>query len=245
MRQFGLIGFPLSHSFSKKYFTEKFQKEGISNASYELFPLEAVESLPQLLEQHPEVEGLNVTIPHKQAIIPLLDELDSSAEKVGAVNVIRISNGKKVGFNSDYYGFKASLEKFLTNSVSKALVLGSGGASKAVCSALNDLKIEFQIVSRSAEKGTTYQYLYENPDVLRRHKLIINTTPLGTYPSIESKPDLPYEQLGQDHFLFDLVYNPSETAFMKEGIKVGASVINGYEMLVLQAEKSWEIWNQK
>ncbi len=243
MKQFGLIGHPVSHSFSKKYFIEKFEKEHISGCSYELYDLLTIEKLPELIQSVPNLLGLNVTIPHKQAVIPFLHEIDASAKEIGAVNVIKITNGKLKGFNSDYYGFKQSLLNQIKAERPHALVLGTGGASKAVAIALRDLGISFQYVSRTKSAAAiTYQNL--NEGTFNEYKLIINTTPLGTSPNTSLSPAIPYQYLTGTHFLHDLVYNPAETLFMKKGLKQGASVKNGLEMLILQAEKSWEIWNK-
>ncbi|MFQ3577360.1 MAG: shikimate dehydrogenase, partial [Cytophagales bacterium] len=233
-RQFGLIGYPLSHSFSKKYFTEKFEKEGLKGFSYELFPIEHASSMPSLFDEHPNLEGLNVTIPHKEKVIDFLDSLDSSAMKIGAVNVIKKVNSQLIGYNSDYYGFKHSLVSFLGETKpEKALILGTGGASKAVMVALNDLGIEAQMVSRTAQKDMiTYQDL-KTID-FSAFKLIVNCSPLGTFPKIEECPEIPYHRLDDTFFLYDLVYNPSQTTFMKKGEEHGAKTINGYEMLVGQ-----------
>lgn len=245
MRLFGLIGYPLSHSFSKKYFSEKFSKEGIIDARYELFELADIREFPDLIKQHPDLCGLNVTIPHKQTVVPFLQELDASARKVGAVNVIRIHDGRLTGYNSDYYGFRSSLEQWLPKEEKmQALVLGTGGASKAVTTALSDLNIPYQLVSRSATAHSlSYEQLQKEQGILQGHRLIINTTPLGMSPKTDTAPTLDYPQLGTDHYLYDLVYNPTETKFMKLGKEQGAKVMNGLEMLQLQAEKAWEIWN--
>ncbi|MFY0593299.1 shikimate dehydrogenase family protein [Roseivirga sp.] len=247
MRKFGLIGFPLSHSFSKKYFTEKFEKEEVQRTSYQLFPLKSIEEFSKLLEENQELTGLNVTIPYKEQIIPYLDEIDPKAESIGAVNTIKIINGKKIGYNSDYYGFKSSLTKFFgANSIPKsALILGTGGASKAVKAVLKDLNINFQLVSRSSGSNkVSYQEILDSPNQLAASRLVINTTPLGMSPNYESIPELPYEQLTENHFLYDLVYNPLITPFMQKGIDANCWVKNGLEMLHGQAEKSWEIWNK-
>jgi shikimate dehydrogenase len=246
MRQFGLIGYPLGHSFSKGYFTEKFRKEDIADAAYELYPLQEIEELPQLLQQHPQLAGLNVTIPYKEQVIPFLSRLDASAEKVGAVNVIKKEGQELVGYNSDYFGFKQSLQDWVGQSLQElhALVLGTGGAAKAVGAALDDLHIPYQLVSRNADKNVlAYQELFTKKDLLHQHTLIINTTPLGMQPTTQTCPDIPYEQLDSAHYLYDLVYNPAETLFMQKGAARGARVKNGLEMLHLQAEKAWEIWN--
>lgn len=243
MKTYGLIGYPLEHSFSGKYFAEKFEKENIQNCEYQLFPIENIQEFVNLKKQN--IAGLNVTIPYKEQVIPYLDELDEHANAIGAVNVIQIKNGKTKGYNSDYYGFKDSLLDFLPKDFnSKALVLGTGGASKAIKQVLVDLSISFNIVSRKDGFDFTYEELNSKPAILDDFHLIINTTPLGTYPNVEEKPDIPYRALNNNHYLYDLVYNPSETAFMKAGQNQGAKTTNGLEMLIGQAEKSWEIWNR-
>lgn len=243
MKVFGLIGYPLSHSFSKKYFTEKFQKENISGCTYELFELENIQLFTKLLEDETELKGLNVTIPYKQEVIPFLDGMHPSAEKIGAVNVIKPENGKLIGYNSDYFGFKTSLEGFLEGDLSlKALILGTGGASKAVRVALEDLNIPYQYVSRT-KTDTSIGYDDIDETTIKEYRLIINTTPLGMSPNVEQCPAIPYDFLTDKHYLFDLVYNPLETLFMKKGLEKGAKAINGLEMLEQQAEKAWEIWN--
>lgn len=243
MRLFGLIGYPLTHSFSKKYFTEKFGKEGITDSRYELFEIKDASQLTEIISNNQDLCGLNVTIPHKKAVLPFLDELDEPIRKIGAVNVIKVtSDGKLKGYNSDYYGFKYSLLNFLPEGFkSQALVLGTGGAAEAVFAALGELKISYKIVSRDPAKGITYQDI--DASLLEKHHLIINTTPLGMYPKIETCPEIPYHLLNSSYFLYDLVYNPEETSFMKRGKDVGAQTKNGLEMLILQAEKAWEIWN--
>lgn len=246
MRVFGLIGYPLSHSFSKKYFSEKFRREQIGDAQYELFELGQITSFPELIAGQPGLSGLNVTIPHKQAVMPYLDELDASARKVGAVNVIRIEEGRLTGYNSDYFGFYQSLLNWLPGDRSRitALVLGTGGASKAVCAALSDLEIPYNLVSRQAGANSlSYEQLQASPDILQTPRLIINTTPLGMSPKTDAAPPIVYDKLTPEHFLYDLVYNPEETRFMQLGKEQGARVKNGLEMLQLQAEQAWEIWN--
>lgn len=243
-RTFGLIGYPLSHSFSKKYFTEKFARENIADAHYELFEIRSIEEFPVLAQVQPSLVGLNVTIPYKQQVMPYLDRLDEVAEKIGAVNTIRFEkNGEKSGHNSDYYGFKGSLENWLKGTkIENALVLGTGGASKAVLVVLQDLDITYQLVSRtSSAKAISYDDLSRKS--LSDYPLIINTTPLGMSPKTESYPEINYQQLTSDHYCYDLVYNPQETTFMKKAAAQGAQTKNGLEMLHLQAEKSWEIWN--
>ena len=244
MKTLGLIGRTLKHSFSKRYFEEKFQKENISGFEYHLFELPSIEHFPQLFDKHPNLEGINVTIPYKLEIKPFLQEFDHSAQKVGAVNVVKkLKNGTLKGYNSDYYGFKKSLEQFIgTANIQKALVLGTGGASQAVIEALKDLNISPQYVSRTAN-DTCLSYGQITAELIQDYPLIINCTPLGTYPKVEDCPSIPYEALTEQHFLYDLVYNPEVTTFMKKGQKQGAQAMNGLPMLILQAEKSWEIWN--
>lgn len=239
-----MLGFPLSHSFSKKYFTEKFKEMGIqADNQYDLYEIEDIKGLSEILKNHPEMVGMNVTIPHKLNVIPLLDKIDPAAQRIGAVNVIKVAeNGKLIGYNSDYFGIKRSLEEFLGEKRNlKALLLGNGGATKAVAVALEDMGIEYKIVSRQKSERTI-NYRQAN-ELLTDYKLIVNCTPLGTYPNVEAFPDLDYENMSSEHFCHDLVYNPSETRFMLKAKNYGAQVKNGYDMLVYQAEKSWEIWN--
>ncbi len=248
-RLFGLIGYPLSHSFSKKYFSEKFAKAGITDACYELFPIPKIEALPELLQQHPNLVGLNVTIPYKQAVLPYLDKLSEGAAAVGAVNTIRCSGDQLEGFNTDVVGFETSLCSWLEAtrggwSGLKALVLGTGGAAKAVAFVLGRLEIPFKMVSRAPGKDRL-SYGQVTPEVVAVHKLLINTTPLGMSPSTSSKPKLPYHALGSSHYLYDLVYNPASTAFMELGLKQGAKAMNGLQMLHGQAEAAWVIWTER
>ncbi|UBM58119.1 shikimate dehydrogenase [Marinilongibacter aquaticus] len=249
MKLYGLIGFPLTHSFSKKFFTEKFEKEGTSDQfKYELFEMENPKNFPDLFEKNPDLKGINITIPHKQNVFDYLDGLDQSAKLVGAVNVVkRLENDKLIGFNSDFYGFQRSLKESMGLEKIKdlkALVLGGkGGAAKAIVAALEDLGVSVQLVSRKAQDGLI-DYA-ESRNLLPTHHLIVNCTPLGTYPKTEACPDIDYTLLTPNHFLFDLVYNPAETLFMKKGLEKGAQVKNGYDMLVYQAEKSWEIWQNE
>lgn len=244
MRRFGLIGRTLKHSFSKKYFAEKFSKENITDSSYDLFELSTIVELTDLLQNTPGLEGFNVTIPYKQEVMPFLTSLDHSAERVGAVNVVKIIGEQLIGYNSDYFGFKASLSRWLSNDVDSTLVLGTGGSSKAVLVALEDLDIKYQNVSRSVKEGCiTYSDIQENPDILSDAQLIINTTPLGTFPAVDEMANLPVNVFHAGHYVFDLVYNPSMTKLMRVAKEQGAKTKNGLEMLELQAEKSWEIWN--
>jgi len=244
-RVFGLIGFPLGHSFSRKYFTEKFEKNEITDCEYKLFELESIRELPDLLQKEPDLNGFNITIPYKQEVFQYLDELDEHAKEIGAVNVVKINDGKLKGYNSDYLGFTDSLLGFIQQKTAlKALILGTGGASKAIAYSLTKLNIPYQYVSRSTSKtAISYEELAANK-LIDEYHLIINTTPLGTYPKAENAPNIPYDSLTDKHYLYDLVYNPSETLFMKRGLSKGASVKNGYDMLVGQAEASWHIWNE-
>ncbi len=239
--EFGLIGYPLGHSFSPAYFQEKFGREGI-DASYEAFPLPQIGALPELLHARPGLRGLNVTIPYKEAVLPLLDALHPDAAAIGAVNCIAIRNGQLTGYNTDWIGFAESLAAWLGPLPRRALVLGTGGASKAVLFALQRLGIEAATVSRTRKKAD-YGYGELSPDRLRAHPLVVNTTPLGTAPDVDAAPPLPYAALTPEHALYDLVYNPPETRFLREGAQRGAAVKNGYEMLVRQAEAGWTIWS--
>ncbi|GAB3926692.1 shikimate dehydrogenase family protein [Larkinella terrae] len=249
MRRYGLIGYPLTHSFSQKYFTEKFEKEGIPDSRYDLFELPDPTAFPQLIASIPDLVGLNVTIPHKQAIIPYLDELDpASAGRIGAVNTIRIlPDGRKIGYNTDYYGFRLSLEEWFNSleivpETIQALVLGNGGAAKAVTTALTDLHIRYRLISRQ-QSADALAYEAISPEILEEYRLIVNTSPVGTYPNTEASPAIPYGMLTHRHLLYDLVYNPAETRFLQQGREHGATTHNGLPMLHLQAEKAWEIWN--
>jgi shikimate dehydrogenase len=241
LKKYGLIGYPLTHSFSKGYFSEKFEKEGIENAVYDTYPLEKINDFIPLLRNNPSLVGLNVTIPYKEAVIPYLDELSAEAKIIGAVNTIKIINGKKIGFNSDVVGFEESLLKHLKPIHNNALVLGTGGAAKAVWFVLEKLNIPYIKVSRTAnENAIAYKDVSE--DLIKNHLLIINTTPLGMSPNLETKPEIPYQALTRNHFLYDLVYNPPRTQFLEMGQKMGATIQNGLPMLHGQAERSWEIW---
>ena len=260
MKKYGLIGFPLTHSFSKKYFTEKFEREHIKDVEYDLYPLEHIKDLQDMLDLHPDIHGLNVTIPHKVGMLKYLDWIEHDARVAGAVNCIRVIAESPVlasflgevgevghdfrleGFNTDIYGFEESLKPLITDEHETALVLGDGGAARAVKCALDNLGIGMTIVTRKpTPKGILFKDL--KPYHIKRHKLIINTTPLGTAPNIDECPPIPYEALTPEHLLYDLVYNPEKTLFLKKGEEQGAKIKNGYEMLTLQAEKSWAIWN--
>jgi shikimate dehydrogenase len=243
MTKYGLIGYPLSHSFSKKYFTEKFERESIQDHEYDLFPIDKITQLPLLLQAEIDLKGLNVTIPYKEQVIPFLDELTEVVKEIQACNCIRILNGKLIGYNTDVIGFEKTLERKLSNHHQRALVLGTGGAAKAVHYVLSKKGIEYLEVSRTKVDGSiTYQEIGEQ--VISSHTLIINTTPLGMYPNIEEAPNLPYHLLSDQHYLYDLVYNPTKTKFLLEGESRGAVIENGADMLIIQAEASWDIWNQ-
>lgn len=243
MIKYGLIGYPLTHSFSKKYFTEKFERESIVDHVYELYPIQQIAELPALLESVPALSGLNVTIPYKEQVIPYLDEQTSVVQEIKACNCIRIQDGKLIGYNTDVIGFAQTLERKLAAHHKRALVLGTGGAAKAVHYVLRKKGIDFLEVSRTYKDGClTYSDI--NKQLLSTHTLIINTTPLGMYPQVDQAPDLPYDELNQQHYLYDLVYNPAKTKFLLEGEKRGVLIENGSDMLVIQAEASWDIWNQ-
>jgi len=246
LKQYGLIGLPLTHSFSEKYFAEKFRIEKISDVEYLNFPLQSIMELMSLVINNLEICGLNVTIPYKEQVIPFLDDIDPEANEAGAVNTITISRSKNKiflkGYNTDIIGFVQSLPAGISKKHKNALVLGTGGASKAVICGLNKLNIKYQLVSRKGRQGCiTYNDLDEK--TIQNNTLIINTTPLGMYPDAGSLPDIPYRYLSKQHLLYDLIYNPSVTSFLSEGEKHGAAVMNGLQMLKNQAEESWKIWN--
>jgi shikimate dehydrogenase len=246
MRKFGLIGYPLGHSFSKKYFAEKFINEHITDCSYENFPIKNISQFQKLIFEESELEGLNITIPYKSEIIQFLDIVDSEAIEIGAVNVLKIKRiqGKiqLTGFNSDVNGIKDSLLPYLNGKIKNAIVLGTGGSSKAVCHVLNKSGVHVNLISRNKQPGAL-KYSEITPLLIRNIELIVNTTPLGMYPEIEGKPDLNYDLLTADHILFDLVYNPEITSFLKMGKERGSTIISGLKMLRSQAERAWNIWN--
>lgn len=244
MKLYGLIGYPLGHSFSQRYFTEKFQREGITNARYELFPLPDIAAFPALVAGHPDLCGLNVTIPHKVAVIPYLHRLDETAAAIGAVNVIRFGAGGPAGFNSDAIGFERSLQPWLDQRQhpTRALILGAGGASKAVAYILKKWGVAFQFVSRRPRAQDQIAWTDLHAADFAEIQWIFNTTPLGTYPDTGTCPDLPFEKLGAQHLVYDLVYNPAETLLLQRAKARGCATKNGLEMLQLQAEAAWEIW---
>ncbi len=241
MKTYGLVGKQISYSFSRGYFSDKFSKEAIAS-TYVNFDIPVIADIQTVLS-NTEIGGLNVTIPYKEQIIPYLDSLDPIAKKIGAVNVIKFDpNGNRIGYNSDYYGFKNSLTPHLHSNIKKALILGTGGASKAIAYALESLDIQYTFVSRNPDEDQL-AYHQLDQDIIHDYKLIINCTPIGTHPNIDHYPDIPYEYLTTSHILYDLIYNPETTTFLKKGKEKGATIINGLKMLILQAEKAWEIWN--
>jgi len=242
MRLFGLIGYPLAHSFSKKYFTEKFEKERLADCAYENFPIVSIDKFNSILQNYPQLKGLNVTIPYKEQIIPFLDEASNTVKEIQACNCIKIYNGKLTGHNTDAPAFERSLTKDLQPHHKKALILGTGGSAKAVEFILKKLSIHYKYVSRkSGEENFSYEQV--TPSMIEEYSLIINTTPLGMFPDISMVPNIPYEAVTSKHFLFDLIYNPDKTLFLQRGEEKGATIKNGMEMLIFQAEESWRIWN--
>jgi shikimate dehydrogenase len=240
MRKFGLIGFPLTHSFSRQYFTEKFQREGLTGCIYENYPIPRIEQFRDLI-QDSQLEGLNVTIPYKRSVIPFLDNTEELP--IPACNCIRIRQGKTTGFNTDIRGFEISLKEQLDPSHNQALILGNGGAAEAVRYVLKRLGIGFETVSRELHDGSTLLYEQLNREIIENHLLIINATPLGMYPRLDSCPPIPYEWIHEGHYLYDLIYNPEITLFLQKGKEKGAIIRNGLHMLKLQAEEGWKIWN--
>jgi shikimate dehydrogenase len=249
MKLYGLIGYPLSHSFSKKYFDEKFANENLTDCRFENFPLQSLEELSGLINDNPDLQGFNVTIPYKEKVISRLDSMDENSREIGAVNTVKIDRqqGKSFlkGYNTDSYGFYTSLLPFLNENITDALILGTGGASKAVACVLKKLQISCLFVSRHPVRSDQISYGDLCGPVLYHAQLIINTTPVGMYPDTEACPDIPYEFITAKHLLYDLIYNPAETKFLAQGKRFGAHAVNGLAMLNLQAEKAWEIWNNE
>lgn len=243
-KKFGLIGKNIQYSFSKKYFTDKFVSENVENCSYENFDIQDIFEFTKVAKTELLV-GLNVTIPYKETIIPFLDSISKKARKIGAINTIVFeSDGKTKGYNSDWYGFKKAIEKNLKPHHKKALILGTGGSSKAVAFAFSKLKIDYAFVSRSRNKNS-FLYAELNEDILASHQIIVNCSPVGTSPNVDVCPDIPYEYLNETHLVFDLIYNPEKTLFLQKAQEKQAVIQNGFEMLVFQAEKAWKIWNRK
>lgn len=244
MAKFGLIGKHIDYSFSRAYFSEKFKNEGLHH-TYENFDINTIEEFPKIVNATSHLRGLNVTIPYKEAVIPFLDKLHKTAKKIGAVNTIKVKkNGKLIGYNTDYYGFKKSLDPYLKPHHKKALILGTGGASKAIAYALKKLGIEYNYVSRNLASNTIFTYDSLTENIIKEHQIIINCTPLGTHPKTNECPNIPYDAINKTHLVFDLIYNPKETKFLTIAKIKGATICNGYRMLELQAEKAWRIWQK-
>ena len=242
MKQFGLIGYPLGHSFSKKYFEDKFSKENLNDCVFDLFPIKEIGEFKNLIIEQQNLIGLAVTIPYKETVIPFLDNITEAAKNIGAVNCIQFENGKTIGYNTDVTGFEKSLLPLLQPHHQNAMILGTGGASKAVQYVLKKLGIPFLLVSRNKTASTiTYENI--STEIINTHTLIINTTPLGMSPNEEGFSDIPYHSLSPKHLLYDLIYQPEKTIFLQKGEKQGCVIKNGFEMLILQAEENWRIWN--
>ena len=244
MNKLGLLGKDISYSFSRAYFKKKFEDENINNTTNENFDIENIELFSSIIKEVKDLKGLNVTIPYKEAVMPYLDKINKKAKKIGAINTIKITKkGKLIGYNTDCYGFKKSLEPYIKSHHKKALILGTGGASKAVAFSLKNLNISCAYVSRNKSKKVSFTYENLTESIINEYQIIINCTPLGTHPNIENYPDIPYKAITSNHILFDLIYNPEETKFLELGKTNGATIINGLNMLKLQAEKAWSIWN--
>ena len=244
MKLYGLIGYPLGHSFSKKYFTDKFKREGIINCSYDLFPNPTIKNLPSLISSNPFLKGFNVTIPYKQQVLEYVTEITGAVKNIGAANTIKIKGDKLIAYNTDVIGFENSFVRKLKPFHKKALILGTGGSAKAIQYVFKKLNIDFLIVTRSHQLGSgIINYSMIDETIMNEYKLIINCTPVGMYPNEDQCPDLPYQYLTEEHYLYDLVYKPEKTLFLKKGEEKGATIQNGYEMLTVQAEESWKIWN--
>jgi shikimate dehydrogenase len=245
MKLYGVIGYPLGHSFSKKYFTQKFTREGITDCRYELFPITSLDELKDILKQYPEIAGINITIPYKQQVLRYLYSAEHIPLGLRACNCIKIVNGNLFGYNTDVIGFERSLLPQLKNYHNNALILGNGGAAEAVRFVLNKLNIVVKTVSRKLHDGSDLTYADLNEKIMSENLLVVNTTPLGTFPNTGECADIPYQYLTARHFLYDLVYNPEKSLFLQKGEEYGAAIKNGHEMLVIQAEESWNIWNTK
>lgn len=243
VKKFGLIGYPLSHSFSKPYFEEKFKELGLTDHSFDTFELKDISEFPGLIRKEKDLVGLSVTIPHKETVIQYLDELDEVAKEIGAVNCIRIRDSKLKGFNTDAVGFRQSLRPFLDSNHSKALVFGTGGASKAIAYVLHELDIPFWFVSRKKSDDHTLTYSDLTPEIISSCKLLVNCTPVGMWPNDNDPLPIPYEGITAEHLCYDLIYNPADTVFLKRAKEKGALVSNGHNMLIFQAEEAWRIWN--
>ena len=244
MRYYGLIGKKLGHSFSAKYFNDKFSKEGITDAQYDLYELDDIGQLPELLSENPDLKGLNITIPYKEKVLPLLHRMDKTVVETGACNCIKIEDGKLHGFNTDVHGFMVSILPLIDVHHHSALVLGNGGAAKAVVYALEQWSIDVQVVARNPKSKDELPWNELTEEMLREHKIIVNTTPLGMWPDVDDYPDIPYEEIDRFHLCFDLIYNPEKTVFLKKAEEQDAVIKNGMEMLEEQANRAWEIWNE-
>ncbi len=245
MFRFGLLGKDISYSFSQHYFSEKFEALQLNDYTYENFDIATIDYFPEVIANTAELAGMNVTIPYKQAVLPYLDEIDEEADKIGAVNTIKIlDNGLLRGYNTDVFGFEESLLPLLKRQHKKALILGTGGASKAVKYVLDMNEIEVLFVSRSPKEDNEISYENISESIMKEHLIVVNCTPLGTHPAVELAPNIPYQFLSSNHLLYDLIYNPARTTFLKKGLEKGTQIMNGLKMLELQAEKSWEIWNR-
>ncbi len=242
MRKFGLIGYPLDHSFSKSYFEKKFDRENILDAEYQNYPLSSIDQFSQLIESTPELKGLNVTIPYKESIIPFLTELDETAQEVGAVNTIKFIDGKLIGYNTDAWGFAKSLLSMASPKMKRALIIGNGGAAKAVKYVLNRIGVEYQIVNRTKSDGV-FSYEDLTDELISSVQLLVQTTPIGTSPNINEMPAIPMNSIGSTHIAFDLIYNPEETLFLKTMREKGAKTKNGLEMLQAQADEAYRVWS--
>lgn len=242
MRKFGLIGYPLTHSFSKRYFTEKFEREGITDATYELYPLKDIQEFPGLIHSTPALVGINVTIPYKQDVLEYIDSRENLPQGLDACNCIKIKNGKTFAYNTDVIGFEKCFVKGLNKNHQQALILGNGGATAAVAYVLKRLNISFDIVSRKVHDDSRLTYEMLDESIMQSHTVIINTTPLGMYPQTANAPAIPYQFISRQHYLFDLIYNPTKTEFLRRGEENGATIQNGLEMLEIQAIESWKIW---
>lgn len=246
MNKLGLLGKNISYSFSRSYFKKKFEDEQIENTSYENFDIENIDLFPSIIENTEDLKGLNVTIPYKQQVMPFLDKINKKAKAIGAVNTIRITKkGKLIGYNTDCYGFKNSIKPAIQKHHKKALILGTGGASKAIAFSLEEMGISYDYVSRQLSEGIKFSYDTLTEDALKDYQIVVNCTPLGTFPDVDNAPNIPYKGLNENYILFDLIYNPEETKFLKQGREKGATTLNGLNMLRLQAEKAWSIWDLK
>ncbi|HEA22573.1 hypothetical protein LCGC14_2480070 [marine sediment metagenome] len=241
--RFGLVGRDIAYSFSKGYFKDKFSDLQLEGYSYENFDLQQIEDFADLIKSNTDIKGLNVTIPYKQEVLPYLDDVDAQAREIGAVNTIKFQGSRLIGYNTDAFGFQNSIEPFLKTHHTKALILGTGGASKAIAYVFKQLDIAVKFVSRKPD-ATQIGYADLNSSLVNDFTILVNCTPLGTYPKVDEKPDIPYGEISDKHLLFDLIYNPDKTAFLKEGDQRGATIANGNRMLQLQADRAWEIWKQ-